>query len=147
MNPLDPQASAYRIPPSASGIEPTGEFDPWSLRPESGSAVADLAGYRVEATDGEIGTIDSASDEVGSRHVVVDTGGWLTGRKVLIPAGVIERADHDERTVHVDRTRAQIKDAPAYDPDQHDDATGRATLGQYYTDTYANAAPPGGTAV
>jgi hypothetical protein len=142
VNSLDPQASAYRLPPSASGIEPTGEFDPWSLRPESGSTTG-LTGYRVEATDGEIGSVD----EVGPGHLVVDTGGRLTGAKVMLPAGVIEGADHENRTVHVDRSREQIENAPAYDPDHPDDPAWRGTLGQYYSDTYANAGPPGGTAV
>ena len=34
--------------------------------------------------DGEIGKIDEATYDVGSAFVVVDTGPWILGRKVLI---------------------------------------------------------------
>jgi hypothetical protein len=88
----------------------------------------DLTGYAVVAVDGEIGKVDQA----GETDLVVDTGPWIFGRTVLLPAGVVERVDHRSRTVHVDRTREQIKDAPeqASAPDYRD------RLARYYRDTY-----------
>jgi hypothetical protein len=105
------------------------------------SAHPDVSGYHVEAADGRIGTIDRATYNVGSSHVVVDTGPWIFGHTVLLPAGTVERVDHDNRTVYVNRTKEQIKSAPEYDPDpdRHDDYLAR--VGRYYEDTY-RVSPP-----
>jgi len=59
----------------------------------------ELAGFDVEARDGSIGKIDESTQETGSAAVVVDTGPWIFGRKVVIPAGAIERVDTDAKDV------------------------------------------------
>ena len=69
---------------------------------------ADLVGYNVEAVDGGIGKIDEATYEAGS-SVVVDTGPWIFGKKVMLPASVVTRVDVDEETVFVSRTKDEIK--------------------------------------
>jgi hypothetical protein len=74
-----------------------------------------LVGYDVEATDGHIGKIDAASNDTSRDSLVVDTGFWIFGKKRLIPAGVVTRADHEDRKVHVAMTKDQIKSAPDYD--------------------------------
>ena len=99
-------------------------------------ASADLTGYKVEATDGHIGSIDEASYDVGSAYVVVDTGPWIFGRKVLLPAGTIEQVDHEDRRVYVDRTKDQIKNSPEYDKDTFGTSEYRQQVGDYYTGTY-----------
>jgi hypothetical protein len=48
-----------------------------------------LNGFEVEAMDGGIGKIDESSDEAGAGYIVVDTGPWIFGKEVLLPAGVI----------------------------------------------------------
>ena len=40
-----------------------------------------LVGLDVEATDGEIGKVDEATDEGGTSSIVVDTGTWILGRR------------------------------------------------------------------
>jgi hypothetical protein len=99
-------------------------------------AGADLAGYHVEAADGGIGKIDEATYEVGSACLVVDTGPWIFGRKVLLPAGTVQRIDHDDRTVYVDRTKEQVKDSPEYDKETFETSQYREQVGDYYTGTY-----------
>ena len=106
-------------------------------------ADADLVGYKVEATDGGIGKIDSASHEVGGSYLVVDTGPWIFGKKVMLPAGTVNHVDHDERKVYVDRTKDQIKAAPEYDETSHSDPAYRDKLGGYYDDDATAALPPG----
>ncbi|MEH0986398.1 PRC-barrel domain-containing protein [Micromonospora sp. CPCC 205556] len=96
----------------------------------------DLTGYRVEATDGRIGAIDEASEDAGARWLVVDTGPWIFGRKVLLPVGTIARVDHLERVVHVDRTREQVKESPAFDPDDFARPEYREQVGSYYEQSY-----------
>ena len=92
----------------------TSAWDPWNFRdPGSmGSDGGDITGYKVHATDGDIGKVDEASMEVGASQIVVDTGPWIFGRKVLLPAACIERIDRDDEKVYVDRSKDQIKDSP-----------------------------------
>ncbi len=95
-----------------------------------------LDGYHVEATDGSIGSVDEASNEVDAAHLVVDTGPWIFGRKVLLPAGTVQRVDHGEGKVYLDLTKEQIKNSPEYDPDTFGKPEYREQVGSYYEETY-----------
>lgn len=97
---------------------------------------ADLAGYDVEALDGTVGSIDAASYETDRSWLVVDTGPWIFGRKVLLPAGTVQNINHAERTVYVDRHKHQIENSPGYDPDTFDRPEYREQVGRYYEDSY-----------
>jgi hypothetical protein len=92
----------------------------------------DVVGYGVEAIDGSIGKIDAATYDVSSAYVVVDTGPWIFGKKVMLPAGVINSVDHDNEKVLVNRTKDQIKDAPEFDDSLIDDEGYRTRLGTHY---------------
>jgi hypothetical protein len=92
----------------------------------------DLSGFSVEAIDGSIGKVDEASNEVGSGYLVVDTGPWIFGKKVMLPAGVIRDVDLDSETLFVSQTKDEIKNAPQFDPDRYRDETYRGQLGGYY---------------
>ena len=93
----------------------------------------DITGFSVEATDGKIGKIDEASYDDTSSYVVVDTGPWIFGKKVVLPAGVIDRVDLDSETVFVNRTKDEIKAAPEFDADElRDDEAYRGRVGSYY---------------
>ncbi|MFC0533600.1 PRC-barrel domain-containing protein [Phytohabitans kaempferiae] len=105
-------------------------------------AGASLAGFHVEATDGGIGSIDEATHEVGEAYLVVDTGPWIFGRKVLLPAGTVQNVDHTERKVYVDRTKDQIKNSPEYDKETFGTPEYRERVGTYYTDSYRVPPPP-----
>ncbi len=92
-----------------------------------------LVGYRVEATDGHIGKVHEATDDVGAAYIVVDTGPWIFGRHVVLPAGTITRIVHDDRTVRLGLTKHQINASPPYDPATHQgDPAYRQALGTYY---------------
>jgi hypothetical protein len=95
----------------------------------------DLAGYGVEAADGHIGKIDEATYEVGSSYLVVDTGFWIFGKKRMIPAGVITRIDHDNRSVDVTLTKDQIKQASDFDEARKEQEAYRTELADYYGGT------------
>jgi hypothetical protein len=92
----------------------------------------DLTGYGIEARDGGIGKVDKASYDVGSSWLVVDTGPWIFGKKVLLPAGVIDRIDVEEERVYVGRTKDQIKNAPEFDESTFGDDAYRSEVGSYY---------------
>jgi hypothetical protein len=92
----------------------------------------DLSGYDVEAVDGDIGKVDDATYGTGASCLVVDTGPWILGKKVMIPAGVVEHVDHDEEKVFVNRTKDQIKHAPEFDEGRFGDDSYRSELSAYY---------------
>ena len=105
--------------------------DLWTYR-DTTIGTTDLTGYKVEAIDGSIGTIDEASTEVGASYIVVDTGPWIFGKKVLLPAGVIDRIDTAEEIVYVNRAKDEIKNAPELDETRFRDETYREELSGYY---------------
>ncbi len=82
-------------------------------------STAQVKGYCIEALDGEIGDmedfiIDGASWEIN--FIVVDTGQWFSGRKVLISPQWIKDIDWATSKVVVDATEIQIENSPVYDP-------------------------------
>jgi hypothetical protein len=105
--------------------------DIWTYREQNWGSV-DLTGYDVEAIDGGIGKIDEASYDVGAGYIVVDTGPWIFGKKVMLPAGVIGRVDASEEQVFVNRTKDLIKNAPEFDGDNYRDDRYRGSVGSYY---------------
>ena len=111
--------------------------DVWTYRNEDqlgydATSGRDLSGYHVEALDGSIGKIDEATYEVGKSFIIVDTGPWIFGRKVMLPAGVIDRVDESDEKVWVNRTKEQIKDSPEYDVSKISDAGYHNEVGGYY---------------
>lgn len=93
---------------------------------------ADITGFEVEALDGSIGKIDEATYDVSRSYVVVDTGPWIFGKKVMLPAGIIQGVDETEEVVYVDRTKDQIKNAPELDESVGSDDIYRSSLDSYY---------------
>jgi sporulation protein YlmC with PRC-barrel domain len=80
--------------------------------------VKDLRGYAIRATDGVIGKVDDLyfdDEDWAIRYLVVDTGGWLAGRKVLISPLAIGQPDWLERVLPVSLTRAKVEHAPDID--------------------------------
>ena len=92
----------------------------------------DFTGFKVEATDGEIGKVDEATREVGGSFIIVDTGPWIFGKKLMIPAGLVRDIDPDTETIFVNRTKDEIKNAPEFDEKRYRDGGYRGELGGYY---------------
>lgn len=113
-------------------------WDAWNFRESAarGDESASLVGYHVHASDGDIGRIDEATNDVGGSRIVVDTGLWIFGRKVILPAGTIERVDDAEEKVYVDLTKRQIKDSPELDESAISGGDYRDHLGTYYGEFY-----------
>ena len=114
-------------------------WEPWSFRDLESATLEGqaLTGFEVHATDGHIGKVDEASTEVGASQIVVDTGPWIFGRKVLLPAACIERIDWDEGKIHVDRTKDQIKGSPELgEGATWSDPTYRDNIAGYWGGTY-----------
>ncbi|MFH8336393.1 PRC-barrel domain-containing protein [Streptomyces sp. AM6-12] len=94
--------------------------DMWNHAPTAGHTPdADLTGYAVETSDGRVGKVDQHSSDIGSQYIVVDTGVWIFGKKVLLPAATITAVDHESRTIRFASSKEQIKNAPEFDKDRH----------------------------
>jgi uncharacterized protein YrrD len=82
--------------------------------------IKELFGYAVRARDGELGKVKDAyfdDQRFGIRHLVIDTGGWLGGRKVLISPRSVRGVDWDAEAIDVDLTKQQVKESPGIDTD------------------------------
>ncbi len=109
----------------------TGTVELWTYG-DTVRTGGDLSGYHVDTTDGGIGKVDEATYEAGSSFLVIDTGPWIFGKKVMIPAGLVESVDHDEQKVFVSATKDAIKDAPEYQDGHFKNDDYRSELGSYY---------------
>ncbi len=81
----------------------------------------ELEAYAIGATDGPIGHVkDLYFDDEGwaIRYVVVDTGTWLSSRKVLISPSAMGQPNWADRILPVSITRQQVKNSPDIDTDK-----------------------------
>lgn len=83
-------------------------------------AIKDLRGDAIVARDGAIGSVDDVyfDDERWTvRYLVVDTGMWLSGRKVLISPACVMPIQESKAALRVALTREQIEQSPGVDWD------------------------------
>jgi hypothetical protein len=81
-------------------------------------SVRQLKGTRIHATDGPIGHITDVyfEDQTWAvRYLVVDTGGLLTGRSVLISPIAMREPEGQADALEVDLTRDQVRNSPDVD--------------------------------
>jgi hypothetical protein len=105
----------------------TVQQDMWG-HPEEAAPARDFTGWSIEAADGGIGKVDSADNETGARWLIVDTGPWIFGKRVMQPAGVVDRINSEDQVLHVNRTKEQIKNAPELVEGRHPEHTYRDEL-------------------
>jgi len=101
--------------------------------PEPSWSTLDLSGCSVEALDGSVGKVDESTHEVGSGSLIVDTGPWIFGRKVMLPVSFISRIDEHDRRIWVNLTKDQIQNAPEFDEASLHNSVYRDELATYYT--------------
>ena len=97
--------------------------------------VKDLRGYAIRATDGVIGTVDDFyfdDEHWGIRYLVVDTGTWLSGRKVLISPMAIGSPDWMIQQLPVSLTKAQVTRSPDIDTRKPVSRQHEAEYSRYY---------------
>jgi hypothetical protein len=84
-------------------------------------SMSDLENYAVGATDGTIGHVtDFYFDDKAwvIRYLVVDTGSWLSSRKVLISPIAIGRPNWTGKELPVSMTKEQVKNSPDIDTEK-----------------------------
>ena len=82
---------------------------------------SEIKGYAIAASDGNIGTVtDLLFDDAGwlVRWLVVETGNWLSGRKVLLPTSTLGHANASRREFSAKLTMQQVKDSPNIDTER-----------------------------
>lgn len=102
------------VPPMHAPAQST-PMDGWHRDPVVSGVGTEMVGFQVDAIDGHAGKIDEATALAGRDKFVVDTGPWVFGRRVVLPAGAVGRIDRAGRRVYITRTRRQIRDAPEFD--------------------------------
>lgn len=112
----------------------------------------DIKGFDVYAGDSDekVGTVyDALVDETGRfRYLVVDTGIWIFGKKVLLPIGSA-RFDYGTRRVYATglRSKAQAEQLPAYNELEPVDYDGEEKVrGVYRNQDTAASTPAASTA-
>jgi len=81
----------------------------------------DLRGFTIGATDGDIGTVKECYfDDVSYtvRYVVVDTGGWLSERKVLLSPIALRAMDWEHKRITAALAKAQVEKSPDIDTEK-----------------------------
>jgi hypothetical protein len=97
------------------------------------TAGQDVTGFAVESRDGEhVGTVDEATYDNDEGALVVDTGFWIFGKKRMVPVGLVERVDGDDRKLVLAAPKDVIKDAPDYDEVRRADREYRDRVADHY---------------
>jgi sporulation protein YlmC with PRC-barrel domain len=80
--------------------------------------INEMHGMTIHALDGEVGRVDEIlfDDKHWTvRYLIVATGSWLFGKKVLISPMAFGSLDWEKHTVNLNLTCEQIKDSPNVD--------------------------------
>ncbi|ACJ00813.1 PRC-barrel domain-containing protein [Rhodospirillum centenum] len=94
-----------------------------------------LKGYTLRAADGSIGRVHDLLFEDRDwtvRYLVVDTGSFLFGRRVLIVPSVLGTPDADAKEIEVALTVAQVESSPSIETDRPVNRQQEALLHRYY---------------
>jgi len=94
-----------------------------------------LVGFSIKEVDGEIGKIeDFYFDDISwkIRYLVVKTGNWFTGGKVLISPKSLQKPDWENEAFSVNLTKEQIKNSPDIETDKPVSRQQEEQLYSYY---------------
>jgi hypothetical protein len=94
-----------------------------------------LRGATIQAADGDIGSIEDVYlDDLSwtVRYLVVDTGTWLPGRKVLLSPASLRGFAADGTSVRTELIRDQVKNSPTIDTARPVSRQHETTLLSYY---------------
>lgn len=91
--------------------------------------------YSIRARDGDIGhladfLVDGETWKI--QYILVDTGNWLPGRKVILSPQWIQKIDWSDTFIQVDLNKETIRNSPEYDPNAPLDEAYQKQLFEYY---------------
>lgn len=127
--PVDP---TYIPPPNTATL-------PLPTEPPAGEtqlrSCQEIIQYSIEGLDGEIGQVEDLivnTLEWRITLIVVKTGGWFTGRKLLLSATEVEKISWGGSTLSVNLSRGQVEGSPEFDGDTPVDEEFEKRLLKYY---------------
>jgi hypothetical protein len=130
-------------------VPPLGEHEFADTQNRDGDphlrSVGQIIRYDIHARDGEIGTVSDVliSDVDWSiRYLVVDTGTWWAGKKVLISPRWVQRVDWIAAEISLNVDRATLKDRPEYTSDTIVDAGYESRIHQHSINPTLENRPP-----
>jgi len=104
----------------------------WNFRDEALARI-DLRGFDVRASDGPIGQVVEAIEGTEGGYLVIDPGVAMPlGRQLLVPAGLVEKVDVENKRVVVRAGRKQIENAPEFDAAKPLEDPPRSVFGNYF---------------
>jgi uncharacterized protein YrrD len=134
--PVDPAAREVL---AREGLDNVGDPHVEGLAGERGEghlrSARELIGSGIQATDDELGHVEDFLIDDRSwavRYVIVDTGNWWPGKKVLIAPEWIGLVSWADSRVHLAMSREQIRRAPEYDPSRPVEREHERRLWEYY---------------
>lgn len=98
-------------------------------------SIDEMLGYDVESNDGAVGHVENFlfDEKDWTIHwLVIDTGTWFAGKRVLFPMSGIKQITLSDQTVYLDLVRDAILNSPAYDPDLPVDAQLEDKMNEHY---------------
>jgi hypothetical protein len=119
--------------------EPTTGTEIPERKEELLHSVEEVLGYGIAATDREIGQVNDfiLDDQAWTlRYLVVDTGYWLPGRKVLVSTSWLGSIDWAEQRLHVELDAESIRNGPEFDPTKPLDRRYEIEIHDYYGRPY-----------
>jgi hypothetical protein len=108
-------------------------------------ATSRVFGCSLENGKERVGTLhDLLFDDVSwaVRYMVVDAGGWLDGRRVLLAPSVVDQREWPGRRLWTELTQQQVKDAPPVDADLPVSRQNEIALADHYAWGYYWGVPP-----
>lgn len=84
-------------------------------------SIESLQGYTIQGLDGQVGKADDFFFDDFSwviRYLVVDTGKWLPGRRVLLSPFALGAADYVTGLLPVNLTKEQVEESPPISEDE-----------------------------
>lgn len=110
-DPLIPPPFTEKAPPPPTGQDT--ELANCHLR-----SANEVTGYKIAATDGEIGHVEDfvfEDQDWDIRYLIVATRNWWPGKKVLVAPAWLGKIDWAHASVEVHMTREQLKQSPPFD--------------------------------
>lgn len=107
-------------------------------------SVEALLDFSIAAQDGDLGRVKDIyfdDQEWTIRHIVVDTGGWLMERKVLIAPNAVAQIAWSKKKLFVRLTKQQIQNSPDIDTDVPVSRQHEKVLSDYYGYPYYWSGP------
>ena len=111
--------------------------DPGEVSEDSGNlrSLREILRYGIHAKDGEMGKASDliADDESWRiRYLVVDTGTWLPGKRVLVSRDWIDGISWAKREIRLDLEKKEVEKSPEYDPNEPVNREYETVLYDYY---------------